>query len=178
MSVIENAGRRRLLRMTLAAGGMAATGALLSVRAFAGDRTTVNMQLGWIPGGNQVGEVVAKRLGYYEQEGIDFRIQPGGPNIDGVAIVASGRYEVGQVSSSPSIMLAVSQGLPIKCFAVGVQKHPYTFFSLKKNPVRRPHDMVGKKIGIQSTGMVLLKALLAKNKIPRKTSTSSRSAPT
>ncbi|HYS67122.1 MAG TPA: ABC transporter substrate-binding protein [Paraburkholderia sp.] len=166
MSVIENAGRRRLLRMTLAAGGMAATGALLSVRAFAGDRATVNMQLGWIPGGNQVGEVTAKRLGYYEQEGIDFHIQPGGPNIDGVAIVASGRSEAGEISSSPSIMLAVSQGLPIKCIAVGLQQHPYSFFSLRKNPVRTPHDMIGKRIGIQSTGMVLLKALLAKNKIP------------
>src|SRR6202042_1127563 len=71
MSDIESAGRRRLLRMSLAAGGLATAGALLSVRAFAGGKATVSMQLGWIPGGNQVGEVVAKRLGYYEQEGID-----------------------------------------------------------------------------------------------------------
>jgi NitT/TauT family transport system substrate-binding protein len=90
------------------AGGLAASGALLSVRALATERAAVSMQLGWVPGGNQVGEVVAKRLGYYEQEGIDFKIQPGGPNIDGVAIVASGRGEVGQISSSPSVMLAVS----------------------------------------------------------------------
>ncbi|KAA1012589.1 ABC transporter substrate-binding protein [Paraburkholderia panacisoli] len=166
MSVIENAGRRRVLRMTLAMGGMAATGALLSVRALAGEKATVNMQLGWVPGGNQVGEIVAKRLGFYEQEGIDFHIQPGGPNIDGVAIVASGRFEAGEISSSPSIMLAVSEGLPIKCIAAGLQQHPYTFFSLKKNPIRTPHDMIGKRIGIQATGMVLLKALLAKNKIP------------
>jgi NitT/TauT family transport system substrate-binding protein len=166
MSLIENAGRRRVLRMTLAAGGMTAAGALISVRALASDRASINMQLGWIPGGNQVGEVVAKRLGYYEQEGIDFRIQPGGPNIDGVAIVASGRFEIGEISSSPSIMLAVSQGLPIKCIAVGLQQHPYSFFSLRKNPIQTPHDMIGKRIGIQATGMVLLKALLAKNKIP------------
>ena len=48
------------------------------------------MQLGWITGGNQIGEVVAKRLGYFAEENIDFAIQAGGPNIDGVAIVASG----------------------------------------------------------------------------------------
>lgn len=152
--------------MTLAAGGMVAAGSLLAVHAYAGNKVTVNMQLGWIPGGNQVAEVTAKRLGFYEQEGIDFHIQPGGPNIDGVAIVASGRVEAGEISSSPSIMLAVSEGLPIKCIAVGLQQHPYTFFSLKKKPIRTPHDMIGKRIGIQSTGMVLLKALLAKNKIP------------
>jgi NitT/TauT family transport system substrate-binding protein len=114
---------------------------------------------------------VAKQMGYYATEGIDFAIQPGGPSIDGVAIVASGRWEVGQVSSSPSNMLAVSQDLPIKVFATGLQQHPYTFFSLKKNPIREPKDMVGKKIGIQSTGLVLLRALLAKNKIDEKSMT-------
>jgi len=139
--------------------------------AMAQNKVKVNMQLGWIAGGNQIGEVVAKQLGYYATEGIDFAIQPGGPSIDGVAIVASGRWEVGQVSSSPSNMLAVSQDLPIKVFATGLQEHPYTFFSLKKNPIRTPKDMVGKKIGIQSTGLVLLRALLAKNKIDEKSMT-------
>lgn len=160
-----NMARRRLLGASAAVGGLAAGGALLSVQAMAADKVAVNMQIGWLTGGNQIGEVAAKRLGYYEQEGIDFSIQPGGPNIDGVALIASGRYESGQVSSSPSIMLAVSQDLPIKCFATGLQQHPYTFFSLKKNPVRKAQDMVGKKIGMQPTAMVLLRALLAKNKI-------------
>ena len=165
-----NLTRRRLIGAT-AAAGIAGPGALLSMEAFGQGRAKVNMQLGWIAGGNQIGEVAAKQLGYYATEGIEFAIQPGGPSIDGVAIVASGRWEVGQVSSSPSNMLAVSQDLPIKVFATGLQQHPYTFFSLKKNPIRTPKDMVGKKIGIQSTGLVLLRALLAKNKIDEKSMT-------
>jgi NitT/TauT family transport system substrate-binding protein len=160
--------RRRLIGAGVAATGLVGSGAFLSMQALAQDKVKVNMQLGWIAGGNQTGEVAAKRMGYYEAEGIDFAIQPGGPSIDGVAIVASGRWEVGQVSSSPSNMLAVSQDLPIKVFATGLQKHPYAFFSLKKNPIRTPQDMIGKKIGIQSTGVVLLRALLAKNKIAEK----------
>ncbi len=171
MNRSTNLTRRRLIGATAAAGGLAGAGALVSMQALAQDKAKVNMQLGWIAGGNQIAEVAAKRLGYYEQEGIEFAIQPGGPSIDGVAIVASGRWEVGQVSSSPSSMLAVSQDLPIKVFATGLQQHPYTFFSLKKNPIRTPQDMVGKKIGIQSTGMVLLRALLAKNKIDEKSLT-------
>jgi NitT/TauT family transport system substrate-binding protein len=158
--------RRRLL--TASAGGLLSGGSLLSIGVQAAGRARIDMQLGWLIGGNQLGEVVAKKQGYFDQEGIDFEIQPGGPNIDGVAVVASGRFDLGQVSSSPSLMLAVSQGLPIKCFAVGVQKHPYCFFSLKKRPIRSAQDMVGKKIGIQSTGIILLKALLAKNKIDEK----------
>ena len=66
--------------------------------------------LGWLAGGNQLGEVVAKRLGYLEEEGLHLEIHPGGPHIDGVGIVASGRYQLGQVSLSPSLMLAVGQG--------------------------------------------------------------------
>lgn len=158
-------------RSVLGAGVASGASAFLSIQALAQNKVKVNMQLGWIAGGNQIGEVVAKRLGYYDTEGIDFAIQPGGPNVDGVAVVASGRFEVGQVSSSPSCMLAVSQDVPIQVFATGLQQHPYAFFSLKKKPIRTPRDMVGKKIGIQSTGMVLLRALLAKNKIDEKSMT-------
>jgi NitT/TauT family transport system substrate-binding protein len=174
MSDSINTSRRALLgasAASLAATSLGGAGALLSFEARAQGKARVNMQLGWILGGNQIAEVAAKRLGYYETEGIDLAIQPGGPSIDGVAIVASGRFEVGQVSSSPSNMLAVSQDLPIKVIATGLQQHPYTFFSLKRNPIRTPQEMVGKKIGIQSTGMVLLRALLAKNKIDEKSMT-------
>jgi NitT/TauT family transport system substrate-binding protein len=163
-----NQQRRQILKASLISGGLAASGGLLSVGAAAADKVNLNLQLGWLVGGNQVGEVVAKRMGYYDQEGLNVTIQPGGPNVDGVAVVASGRYETGQVSSSPSVMLAVSQGLPIRCFAVGAQRHPYSYFSLAKNPVRKPADLVGKKVGIQPTAAVLLRALLAKNKINEK----------
>ncbi len=144
----------------------AALPAIGSPARAAGGLRTVNMQLGWITGGNQIGEVVAKRMGYFADEKIDFAIQAGGPNIDGVAIVASGRYEVGQVSSSPSLMLAASQGIPVVCFAVGAQEHPYCYFSLPKAPIHTPQDMIGRKIGVQATGQILLTALLRKNNIP------------
>jgi NitT/TauT family transport system substrate-binding protein len=139
----------------------AAATVLISVAARAAEQ--IEMQLGWIGGGNQLGEVAAIQLGYFADEGLDLTIVPGGPNNDGVAGVASGGSAVGQVSSSPSLMLAVSQDLPIRCFAVSAQKHPYAFFSLAKNPVHTPADLRGKKVGIQATGAVLLRALLVKN---------------
>lgn len=169
MSHSVNQQRRQVLKASLVTGGLAATGNLISVgAAAAADKINLNLQLGWLVGGNQVGEVVAKRMGFYDQEGLNVTIQPGGPNVDGVAVVASGRYEMGQVSSSPSVMLAVSQGLPIRAFAVGAQRHPYCYFSLKNKPVRTPADLVGKKVGIQPTAAVLLRALLAKNRIAEK----------
>ena len=156
-----------LSRRTLIAAsvGMAAgAGAMVTFgerRAFAAQ--PIEMQLGWIGGGNQLGEVVAQAMGYFDAEGLALKISPGGPNNDGVAVVASGRSAIGQVSSSPSLMLAASQDLPVRCFAVSAQKHPYAFFSLGKNPVHTPADLRGKKVGMQATGVILLRALLAKN---------------
>jgi NitT/TauT family transport system substrate-binding protein len=157
--------RRQILQ---AMGAAAGVGPLVAIEAGAQGRPVVNLQLGWLLSGNQIGEVCAKAMGFYEQEGIDLKFQAGGPNIDGVAVVAAGSFETGQVSSSPSLMLAASQDIPVVCFAAGAQEHPYTFFSSTKKPVREPKDMVGKKVGIQATGVILLRALLAKNKIPEK----------
>jgi NitT/TauT family transport system substrate-binding protein len=167
---ISKGSRSAVSRRQLVLGGMAATGGLLlsSGSRSASATQSIDMQLGWIGGGNQLGEVVAQQLGYFAEEGLELRIQPGGPNNDGIAVVAAGRYAIGQISSSPSLMLAASQDLPIKCFAVSAQKHPYAFFSLAKNPVHAPADLRGKKVGIQATGAVLLRAVLLKNNIDPK----------
>ncbi|WP_428667302.1 ABC transporter substrate-binding protein [Reyranella sp.] len=160
--------RRRTLLTGSAATAVAAAN-LLPSGGFAQAKTqTVNLQLGWLASNNNIGEIAAKHMGYFEEEKLNVVIQPGGPSIDGVAIVASGRHEIGQVSSSPSLMLAASQKIPVKCFATVLQQHPYTFFSLEKKPIRKPQDMVGKKIGIQATGKILLSALLKKHNIPEK----------
>ncbi len=167
MTMTSSATRRHVLRAGAVLTAGLACPLILPARTFAqpAGTQTINMQLGWLANNNQLGEIVAKRLGYFEEERINFTIQPGGPSIDGVAIVASGRYEIGQVSSSPSLLLAASQGIPVKCFAVGAQQHPYSFFSLPAKPIKSPQDMVGKKVGIQATGRVLLSALLRKHKI-------------
>ncbi|HEY1931978.1 MAG TPA: ABC transporter substrate-binding protein [Acetobacteraceae bacterium] len=149
-------------RSLLAAAGAASAVITMGARP-AGALQPVTMQLGWLGGGNQLGEVAASQLGYFAKEGLELTIVPGGPNNDGVATVASGHGEVGQVSSSPSLMLAVSQDLPVRCFAVSAQKHPYAFFSLARNPVHSVAELKGKRIGIQATGVVLLRALLVKN---------------
>ena len=154
--------RRRLMQASLVMGGL---GALLSVRAAAAQRSAISMQLGWVPGGGQVGEVVAKRLGFYEREGIDLKIEPGAQyrwrGHRGLRPWADRTGLVQPIGHAGGV-----RGLPIKCFAVGVQRHPYAFFSLGKNPIRKPQDMIGKRIGIHATGMVLLKAMLARHQIP------------
>src|ERR1700737_1684077 len=113
--------RRDVLKLGAAAAAGFAGGNFLSLEAIAQSKPAVNLQLGWLLSGNQIGEVCAKAMGFYEAEGIDLKIQAGGPNIDGVAVVAAGRFEMGQVSSSPSLMLAASQDIPTRSFPTGAQ---------------------------------------------------------
>ncbi|MEO4041948.1 ABC transporter substrate-binding protein [Hoeflea sp. CAU 1731] len=158
--------RRSLLAGMGAIGGLATAQSLISVLpAQASDMKTVRMQLGWLASNGILGEVVAQSKGFYKEEGVELEVIPGGPNVDGVGGVAAGQSTLGQTSSSPSVMLARSAGIPIKAFAAGYQKHPFTYFSLEANAIREPKDMVGKTIATQPTAYILLRALLAKNGI-------------
>ncbi len=163
-TVTPRLSRRRILQYGGALGAAAAS-SFISVRSLAADAVEVNMQLGWLASNGILGEVCAKRLGYYAEEGVELSVTPGGPGVDGVASVAAGRAGVGQLSSSPSLMLARSAGIPVKAFAAGYQKHPFTYFSLAGSPIRTPEDMIGKTIATQPTAVILLKALLALNGI-------------
>ncbi len=167
---IKNSGefdRRTVLRGIGAAGALAGAGTMMSVLpGRAAEEYTIRMQLGWLASNGILGEVAADKLGYFKEEGLKLEIIPGGPNIDGVASVASGANNFGSISSSPSLMLARAAGVPIKCVAAGYQQHPFTYFSLKdKGNVRVPNDLIGKKVATQGTARILLRALLAKNGI-------------
>ncbi|MXN17973.1 nitrate ABC transporter substrate-binding protein [Pseudooceanicola sp. GBMRC 2024] len=153
----------------LAGTGALTAGAMLGLGpARAAGKRKVSLQLGWLGSNGILGEICADEQGYFADAGLELEVIAGGPNIDGVASVAAGRAQMGQLSSSPSLMLARSQGIPVKCIAAGLQQHPYAYFSLEKNPIRTPQDMVGKRIGTQATGKILLSALLAKNGIDPK----------
>ncbi|SMC91199.1 ABC transporter substrate-binding protein [Primorskyibacter flagellatus] len=159
--------RRRALTTFGAAAGAAFAGNFVGIqKAWAQDMHTVSLQLGWLASNGILGEVAAADQGFYADEGLELDVVAGGPNIDGVASVASGRADLGSISSSPSLMLARSQGLPIKCIAAGYQQHPFTYFSLKKNPVREPKDLIGKTVATNGTARILLQAMLAANDIP------------
>ena len=162
--------RRTTVKGLSALGGAALLGgignqSIITAATAQGGVTKIKMQLGWLASNGILGEVVARRKGFYKEEGVELEVTPGGPGVDGVASVAAGRAGVGQLSSSPSLMLARSAGIPIKAFAAGYQKHPFTYFSLKNAAIRQPKDMIGKTIATQPTAKILLRAMLAKNNI-------------
>lgn len=162
--------RRTILGSMVGAAGVVAagigTGSFISVHpAKAAGTFKIRLQLGWLASNGILGEVAADKMGFFAEEGLELEIIPGGPNVDGVGSVASGANNFGSISSSPSLMLARSAGLPVKCIAAGYQQHPFTYFSLDRSPVLEPKDLIGKKVATQGTARILLRALLAKNGI-------------
>ena len=125
----------------------------------------VVVQYDWLMSNGQIGDVVALKRGFFRDAGLDVELSPGGPNATAAAPVISGHAQVGQLSDSGQVMFARNAGIPIKIIAAGMRVAPFAFYSLPKNPIRTPHDMIGKRIGIQPTARYVLEAILVKNKI-------------
>lgn len=125
----------------------------------------VDYQIAWVGDNGALGDVVAFQKGWYTEAGLDLAFRPGGPSIDPITASASGAVTFSQTSSSPAVMLGRSQGVPVKAFATGLQSWPWAMISTAENPVRKPEDLVGKTVGTQSTGQILVQAVLEKNNI-------------
>ena len=130
----------------------------------AGDRVLI--QYDWIMSNGQIGDVVAVDKGFFEEQGLQVQMTPGGPNSATISPVISGQARLAQFSGVSQLLLARSAGgVPIKYFATGYQQGPFAYFSLPRAPVRTPQDLIGKRVGIQPTARSSLDALLAKTKI-------------
>ena len=128
----------------------------------------LNVKLDWLMSNGQVGDVVALKRGYFEEQGLNVTFIPGGPNAQTVPPVMSGQAPLGQFSGSGQAMIARGNGVPLKVFGVGYRSGPFSFFSLPRAPIRKPSDMVGKRIGIQPTARFVLEIIMVQHKIDPK----------
>jgi NitT/TauT family transport system substrate-binding protein len=155
-------GRRNFLKAAAAGFG----GAFISFGgAVAADRTRVRVQYDWLMGNGQLGDIVAKSKGFFEEQGLDVTFGPGGPNAQTLPPVLTGQARLGQLTSTTDLFLANGAGRPVRLVASGYRYSPYSYISLKKNPVRSAQDLIGKTIAINPNGRRTLDLVLAKNKI-------------
>jgi NitT/TauT family transport system substrate-binding protein len=123
--------------------------------------TKVNVQLGWIKNSEFAGLFVADQKGYYKEEGIEVNFISGGAGIDPLTIVRSNPNYIGIVSSSGTLINAVSKGSPFVAIGAFYQKHPNGFLMLKDSPINSYKDFVGRKIGVQAEGEYYLDVIAA-----------------
>jgi ABC-type nitrate/sulfonate/bicarbonate transport system substrate-binding protein len=150
--------RRRVL--VGAGSGLAALSlARLSIpqRGFAQETTKATLQMGWIANVENAGEFVAAEKGYYTAEGLEMTLEPGGPAIAVEPLVVSGKALIG-LTQPDNVSRARTNGAKLKVVAATFQKNPAAVMSLASAPILTPQELVGKKLGIQQSGVAIYDA--------------------
>lgn len=112
----------------------------------------VRLQLKWLPQTQFAGYYVAQEKGYYQQEGIDIEIIPGGPDIVPEQQVANGAADIG-MSWVASLLSHQEEGFAITQIAQITQQSGFLLVSKKSSNIHSPADLKGKKVGAWFGGL-------------------------
>jgi NitT/TauT family transport system substrate-binding protein len=106
--------------------------------------------MGWkfAQGGHYAPYFLAKEKGYYSEEGIDATIGEGNGSGSTSTLIANGADKFGVGIDAGTMATAVVQGAPIKMIAGIVKRSQIAIMSLEKNNIKKPADLIGKKVGI------------------------------
>ena len=125
----------------LLAGGMS----LMAVQAMAADK--VALQLKWVTQAQFAGYYVAKDKGFYEAEGLDVEIKPGGPDVAPAQVLAGGGADV-VVDWMPSALATREKGVPLVNIAQPFKTSGMMLTCLKDTGITKPADFKGKTLGV------------------------------
>jgi ABC-type nitrate/sulfonate/bicarbonate transport system substrate-binding protein len=158
--------RRALLRRgrDAAAGALAAACSLgWREAASAAPAARAAVQFGWVKTVEFAGSFIADAKGYYKAENLTIDMLSGGPGIDVVTAVVSGKALFGCGTGAQILAQARERGAPLKIVGVLYQKSPLAILSLKKNPIRTPQDLLGKRVGVAAADTIPWQTWLAMN---------------
>jgi len=123
----------------------------LSQHAEASPGDEVTLRLKWLHQAQFAGFYTAEQKGFYENNGIDITINPGGIDFPAVQMVASGGEQFG-VTGGDQIILARDKGVPIVAIAVIYRESPFVLFALEESGITEPNDFIGKNVGVKLGG--------------------------
>ena len=118
--------------------------ALLASGASAGE---VTLQLKWVTQAQFAGYYVAQAKGFYEEEGLNVTILPGGPDIAPTQVIAGGGADV-VIDWMPSALAAREKGLPLVNIAQPFKTSGMMLTCLKETGIAAPEDFKGKVLGV------------------------------
>ena len=116
-----------------------------SVSANAADPLT--LQLKWVTQAQFAGYFVAKDKGYYEEEGLDVTIKPGGPDIAPPQVIAGGGADV-IIDWMPSALATREKGVALVNIAQPFKKSGLELTCRKETGITKPEDFKGKTLGV------------------------------
>ena len=129
-----------------------------------GQLVKARLQLKWTHQFQFAGYYAAELKGYYKAEGLDVQILEGGKDISPVKVVSSGNAEFGV--SDPEILIKNPKEHQLTAIFATLQSSPYGVLSRPESGIRRPSDLVGKKIlSADDQGWSIFKAIMLKEGI-------------
>jgi NitT/TauT family transport system substrate-binding protein len=124
---------------------LASAVSLMAMQAMAADKVT--LQLKWVTQAQFAGYYVAKDKGFFEEEGLDVEIKPGGPDISPVQVLAGGGADV-VVDWMPDALANREKGLALVNIAQPFKSSGMMLTCLKETGVTKPEDLKGKTLGV------------------------------
>lgn len=110
-----------------------------------GSLTRVVLQTDWYPQPEHGGFYQALVEGYYEEEGLEVEILPGGPNTVSAEKVALGQVQFA-MGKSNDLMNYVARGVPLVMVGALLQHDPQALLFHQENPIHDFTDLDGKRI--------------------------------
>lgn len=124
--------------------GAAALGAMSTMAQAADDLT---LQLKWVTQAQFGGYYVALDKGFYEEEGLNVTIKPGGPDIAPTQVLAGGGADV-TVEWMPAALAAREKGLPMVNIAQPFKSSGMMLTCRKDAGISGTDDFAGKTLGV------------------------------
>ncbi len=126
-------------------GSVTALGLGLAPAAWALDDVT--LQLKWVTQAQFAGYFVALENGYFEEEGLNVTIRPGGPDIAPPQVIAGGGADV-IVEWMPAALAARESGLELVNIAQPFKRSGMMLTCLAETGVASPEDFPGRTLGV------------------------------
>ena len=125
------------------------TGAVLAAFAAGGAQAAddVTLQLKWVTQAQFAGYYVAQAKGFYEEEGLNVKILPGGPDIAPSQVIAGGGADV-VIDWMPSALAAREKGLALVNIAQPFASSGMMLTCLKETGIAAPTDFADKTLGV------------------------------
>ncbi len=131
-------------KLMMAAALAAGTAGMAQADAHAND---VTLQLQWVTQAQFAGYYVALEKGFYEEEGLNVTILPGGPDIAPPQVLAGGGADV-MLNWMPSALAAREKGLPVVNIAQPFKTSGLMLTCWKDTGIESVADFKGKTIGV------------------------------
>ncbi|MEL6841456.1 MAG: ABC transporter substrate-binding protein [Pseudomonadota bacterium] len=112
-----------------------------------GHANDVTLQLQWVTQSQFAGYYVALDQGFYEEEGLNVTILPGGPDIAPPQVLAGGGADV-MLNWMPSALAAREKGLPVVNIAQPFKTSGLMLTCWKDTGIETVEDFRGKTIGV------------------------------